>query len=239
MQMSEVAPNISGFPTRPYAFDDLRLGVGNRLQLEVPGQEKPVAAKLLGYLKGGTLMVRAASVSAAGGYRLHEGDPLRVRGFSGRIAFTFGTVIEKVRYIPYAYFHLQFPSSIQGTEIRHAERVRVNLPARVVGANGHGDFTTEATIANISIDGAMLISHVPLGQVGDRISLIFRFWILPNEYEVNMRIAAVVRSVAAQTQSGASDVRYGVKFEGLRSTETILLQNLIYQRMRESPDTSV
>ena len=34
-------------------------------------------------------------------------------------------------------------------------------------------------------------------------------------------------------------MRYGVKFEGLRSTETILLQNLIYQQLQENPGTRI
>jgi hypothetical protein len=39
--------------------------------------------------------------------------------------------------------------------------------------------------------------------------------------------------------ASADQQHYGVRFEGVRSTEAILLQNLIYQRLQESPDASV
>lgn len=197
-----------------------------------------MSARLLGYLRGETLIVRFAPGIALGTYPLGEGDALTVRGFSGRIAFVFRSVIEKVRYTPYPYCHLQFPELIHGTEIRHAERVRVNMPVMVVGASGGNP--VEATMANVSADGAMLVSAQPLGVAGDRVALTFRFWIHPNEYEVNMRIAATIQAVADE-EVGATlaGKRYGVKFETLRSTESILMQNLIYQRMQESPDALV
>lgn len=212
--------------------------VGHRLQLDIPGWAEPASARLLGYLKGETLMVKMASGQSAGSYPLVEGDALDVRGFSGRIAFTFKTMVEKVRYSPYAYFHLKFPTSIQGTEIRHAERVRVNLPVKVVGAKSDAGWTVEAAIADISAAGAMLVSVIPLGDAGDRISLTFRFWVMPNDYEVNMNVAAVIQAVSAPRQE-MDGARYGVRFEALRSTDSILLQNLIYQRLQESPDAIV
>lgn len=212
--------------------------MGHRLQLDIPGWAEPVPARLLGYLKGETLIVRMSSGRSARSYPLGEGDALEVRGFSGRIAFTFKTVIEKIRYSPYMYCHLQFPVAIQGTEIRHAERVRVNLPVKVVGAGGEAGRTVEATIANISAAGAMLVSATPLGQAGDHISLAFRFWLMPNDYEVNMNVAAVIQTVF-EAGEGMGEMHYGVRFEAMRSTETILLQNLIYQRLQESSYSTV
>lgn len=236
--MNTKSSAITGFQVRPYPFEQLRLVIGHRLQVEIPGREERVAARLLGYLKGETLIVRFGPGIALGTYPLGEGDKLGVRGFSGRIAFVFRTMIEKVRYTPYPYCHLQFPELIQGTEIRHAERVRVSMPVMVVGAGGGAPI--EATMANVSADGAMLVSSRTLGVVGDRVALTFRFWIHPNEYEVNMRVSAAIQAVANQ-EDGATllGTRYGVKFETLRSTESILMQNLIYQRMQENPEALV
>lgn len=236
--LSKETTKISGFPTRPYEFDDLRLVVGHRLQLDIPGRDEPVPARLLGYLKGATLIVKMASGRSSARPPLGEGGVLEVRGFSGRVAFTFKTLIEKIRYSPYAYCHLKFPDLIQGTEIRHAERVRVNLPVMVVGA-GESDRSIEATIANISAAGAMLISPVTVGEVGDRVSLTFQFWLLPNDYEVNMRIGAIIRAVAPNAQGLPSELCYGVRFDELRSSEGILLQSLIYQRLQENPSAAI
>ena len=235
--MNEIAPNNSRFLTRAYKIYDLRLKMGHRLQLDISGWPEPVPASLLGYLKGATLIVKMPSGRSTSSYPLVEGDVLGVRGFSGRVAFSFKTVIVKIRYAPYRYCHLKFPASIQGTEIRLAVRVRVDLPVKVVGgvAGGEG---VEAVIVDISAAGAMLVSFTPLGEAGDHISLTFRFWAMPNDYELNMTVAAVLNTVSSSGQQ-AGETRYGVRFEAMRSTETILLQNLIYQRLQESPDATV
>jgi hypothetical protein len=237
--LNEIAPNLSGFPTRQYKFDSLRLTIGHRLQIELPTQNEPVPARLLGYLKGETLIVRLAATASLGNHPLGEDDALTVRGFSGRIAFSFQTTIEKIRYVPYTYCHLKFPEGVQGTEIRHAERVRVNLPVKVVSTPGPEGQVVEATIANLSSAGAMLLSAEELGVVGDRLALTFRFWVMPNDYEVNMNVSAVIQTVTSPDQAGVEGLHYGVKFDAIRSTESILLQNLIYQRLQESPDASV
>lgn len=230
---------LSGFPKRIYPFEDLRLLPGHRLQLDVPGRDEPVPARLLGYMKGESLIVKLAIAYLSGHDALREGDAIEVRGFSGRVAFTFKSVIEQIRFSPYAYCHLRFPDTIQGTAIRHAERVRVSLPVRVVGQGDAEGNSVAATIANISVNGAMLLSSEPLGEVGDRLSLTFRFWILPNEYEVNMNVAALIQTIGQPEQEEATETSYGVKFEGMRSTESILLQSLIYQRLKEDPDPTV
>ena len=236
--MKASTPALSGFPTRTFEFDDLRLAVGHRLQLEIPGAAEPVSARLLGYLKGETLMVKLVNMRSVRREPLHEGDEVDVRGFSGRIAFSFKAPIEKIRYAPYAYFHLQFPEVVQGTEIRHSERVRVNMPVKVAGIGGNVAQSVEAAIANISSAGAMLVSSTPLGGVGDRVSLMFRFWVMPNDYEVNMQVASAIQTISA-SEGSPDQLSYGVRFEGVRSTEAILLQNLIYQRLQEGPDASV
>jgi hypothetical protein len=148
-KMNETTQALSGFPTRGFEFDDLRLSVGHRLQIEIPGAAEPVPARLLGYLKGETLMVKLANVRSTRREHLHEGDEVNVRGFSGRIAFTFKASVEKIRYAPYAYFHLKFPDVVQGTEIRHSERVRVNMPVKVFGIGGDVEQSVEAAIANM------------------------------------------------------------------------------------------
>lgn len=189
-------------------------------------------------MKGESLIIKLPIAHLTGMNALREGDALEVRGFSGRIAFTFKSAIQQIRYSPYAYCHLLFPETVHGTEIRHAERVRVNLPVKVAGVSADAE-SVGATISNISIHGAMLLSSVAFGEVGERVTLTFRFWILPNEYEVNMNVAAVIQTVAVNEGAETGEFQYGVKFEGMRSTESILLQNLIYQRLKEDPDTTV
>ena len=112
------------------------------------------------------------------------------------------------------------------------------MPVKVAGIGGNVAQSVEAAIANISSAGAMLVSSTPLGGVGDRVSLMFRFWVMPNDYEVNMQVASAIQTISA-SEGSPDQLSYGVRFEGVRSTEAILLQNLIYQRLQEGPDASV
>jgi hypothetical protein len=222
-------------PPRTYRFDDLRLQVDQRLQLDVSGKAvaEHIHARLLGYLKGTTLIVRLPT-TPAGGIGLSEGNEVTVRGFTGRIAFSFTSLVEKIRHVPYIYCHLRFPAEIRGAEIRKAMRVQVVIPARVVNPRLGGEGGMAAAIGDISSAGAMLTSPTNLGSVGDSVTLSFRFWIPPNDYEVNLNIAGILQVITPLEQNeGATGLRYGIKFKGMRSTEAILLQTLVYQRLLE------
>jgi hypothetical protein len=221
---------------RPYRFDDLRLQVDQRLQLDVSGQPdaEHIHARLLGYQKGTTLIVRLPK-TPTGGVGLSEGNEAMVRGFTGRIAFSFTSLVEKIRHVPYLYCHLRFPAEIRGAEIRKAMRVQVALPARVINPRMGGDAGMEATIGDISSAGAMLTSPTNLGRVGDAVTLSFRFWIPPDDYEVNLYAGGVIQVITPQQEwAGIPGLRYGIKFKGMRSTEAVLLQALVYQQLLEA-----
>lgn len=238
MTASDAKPT-GALSTRNVRFDELRLAVDHRLQIEIPSRSEPVHARLLGYLKGASLIVRVTGIPAGSGMPFGEGDTVVVRGFSGCIAFAFNSVVEKIRYAPYPYCHLRFPTVIRGAEIRKAVRVRVNLPVRVVNTRLGEDYTVEAHMTDISAAGAQLISALPLGLAGDHLQLSFRFWILPNDYEVNLNTTAVIQTAMPSEDAHLPGHQYGVRFEGLRSTETILLQNLVYQQLQENPGTRI
>src|ERR1039457_4454320 len=108
MELTETAsPHVGHVPTRLYKFDDLHLQVDHRLQIEAPDRNpgEHVHVRLLGYLKGASLIVKLP-LKPDGGVSFSEGEEVVVRGFSGRIAFAFTSNVEKIRYSPYAYCHL-------------------------------------------------------------------------------------------------------------------------------------
>lgn len=220
-------------PTRAYRFDDLCLQTDHRLQIESSSARagEHFYTKLLGFLKGGSLIVKLPT-TWKGTVPLSEGDNVTVRGFSGRIAFVFNCDVLKIRYAPYPYCHLGFPASIQGAEIRKAVRVSVNIPTRVTNPRMGSDAALEATISNLSAQGVQLDSTMPLGEPGDPVTLTFRFWIQPNEYEVNFNATGVIQN-SHPIDSGAG-LHHGVRFQNMRSTEALLLQHLIYEKSMEN-----
>ena len=225
--------------TRSCKFDELRLGVDHRLQIEGGHSQEPIHGRLLGYLKGATLIVKLPTTQPGGGVALTEGDSVVVRGFSGRIAFVFSSEVEKIRFTPYPYCHLRFPTAIRGADVRKEIRARCDLPAKVVNVRLGSEDAMEATISDLSAAGAQLTSTLPLGEVGDSLALNFRFWIPPNDYEVNLHTGAVIQTRTRGDDESAGQWQQGIRFEGMRSTENILLQNLIYQLLQNNPGTRV
>lgn len=226
-------PSAGALPTRAYRFDELRLQVDHRLQIESASARAGdhFYTKLIGFLKGGSLIVRLPT-TWKGTVPLSEGDNVTVRGFSGRIAYVFNCDVLKIRYAPYPYCHLGFPTSIHGAEIRKAVRVRVDIPARLTNLGMGGDVTLEATISNLSAQGVQLDTTIPLGEPGDNVTLAFRFWIQPNDYEVNFNAAGIIQN--SHPIEGSSGLHYGIRFQGMRSTEAVLLQHLIYEKLMEN-----
>src|SRR5205823_7890283 len=62
---------------------------------------------------------------------LAEGDRVTIRVFSGVNVCSFACTVERVFGRPLLYAHLSFPRSIQGTSLRAAMRVRVDIPAHL------------------------------------------------------------------------------------------------------------
>lgn len=225
-------PKIATLPTRAYRFEDLRLQVDHRLQIELPDPNmgEHFYTRLLGYLKGGSLIVKLPT-AWNGKVPINESDTVTVRGFSGRIAYAFSADILKVRYAPYPYCHLSFPTSIQGAEIRKAVRVKVNFPARLINPRLSADNAIEANISDLSAMGVQVDSTDIPGIAGDTVSLAFRFWLQPNDYEVNFNATGVIQS--ALPNEDATGWQSGIRFQGMRATEAILLQHLLYEHLIE------
>lgn len=222
-------PRVGALPTRRYRFDDLRLQVDHRLQIAAPARPgEHFYTRLLGFLKGSSLIVRLSS-AGHDAIPLEEGDNVLVRGFSGRIAYAFRCDVLKIRYLPYVYCHLSFPAEIRGVEIRKAVRVRVNIPAQLSNRALGG--TQEAIISDLSALGIQADCLTPLGEPGEHVAVSFRFLLQPNAYEVNFKAAGIIQS-AHQTDNAAG-WSYGIRFHNMRSAEAILLQHLIYEQLME------
>ena len=221
-------PKVDALPTRRYRFDDLRLQADHRLQIALPARPgEHFYTRLLGFLKGNSLIVRLAA--GTDGIPLEEGDNVLVRGFSGRIAYAFRCDVLKIRYLPYVYCHLSFPTEIRGVEIRKAVRVRVNIPAQLSNRDLGG--AQEAIISDLSALGIQVECLTPLGEPGEHVAIGFRFLLQPNAYEVNFKAAGIIQS--AHQTGNAAGWSYGIRFHNMRSAEAILLQHLIYEQLME------
>lgn len=223
-----------------FGFHDMRLRVGDRIQIQPPPDLSPDRSmvRLIGWLDNVSLLVTAPMEH---GLRLHlrEKDKLVARIFSGQNAFAFGTHIERICRTPFVYLHLAFPQRIQGSVIRSSPRVRTHIAVTVAGPGDDAPRDRQpALIVNLSAEGALVRAREPLCAVGDPLQLWFRVRL--HSMDAHLTLKAVTRNVFVEGAGGpgAGDgtaINHGVKFEQLQSSDSVILQGLIYQHMVERP----
>ena len=220
----------------PFTFEDMRLKVEDRLQLEPPSQlsSERFAVKVIGYLKGVSLLVTAPI--GADGLRvlLKEKDNVIMRSFSGISAFAFACTIKRIVNVPFGYLHLSFPEVIQGIKIRKTPRVKTNIITVVQNASAVPTTQKSAVISDISTDGVSLVSAQSLGNKGDILQLAFRVQI--HNVDAYLTVNGVIRAVTSDNESGAkTSVLHGIQFQDLQPNDCVVLQSMIYQQMIENP----
>jgi c-di-GMP-binding flagellar brake protein YcgR len=218
-------------PVSRSTLDQLQLHIGDRLQLELltDSTRSHYYTLLVGYVPGHSVLLRTPVVQNLP-IPVREGEPVLVRSFTGRHASTFETTVLKVSRTPFPYLHLAYPQSVQQTQVRGAVRVRANLVGTAFNAErGDNELPVPINIADLSVSGALLEAGSLLGNAGGKIELAFRFLVQPNNYEVRLTTGAEVQSVRMARQKHGSDEVFvhGVRFIGLHTTESLLLQSFI------------
>jgi c-di-GMP-binding flagellar brake protein YcgR len=216
-----------------YEFEAMNLQVGGRLQFITHRHIKPVQyfSTLIGYVKDEYLIVR---IPAEGGapIALAEGEKLTIRVFSGVIVCAFDCTVERVFGRPLLYAHVSFPNRIQGTSLRAAMRVKVDIPAQITGTRD-GAKPSNVFLVNLSVSGALIESPRKLPPAEDEVSLQFTLIAQPDNKQVIVRTRASIRNVNVlkPAPDRAEVFTYGVQFIDLDPGHYTLLQNLTYEAM--------
>jgi c-di-GMP-binding flagellar brake protein YcgR len=222
-----------------YTFDDMRLKVGDRLQIQFPSRiaHERAFVRLIGYVSNQCLLVMAPRQPDGLRIHLHEGDELIVRIFSSQSAFGFSTRIDKIIKLPFEYLHLTFPKEIKGMQVRKAPRVKTRIIC-LVSNDASGEANLNGILLNMSANGALLVAKRLLAPVGETIKLAFRFNLHGTEAMMNLR-ARVRSQFAEESPDNRTPEHHGLEFIDLTPHEAMLLQSLIYQQMIERPDTVI
>jgi len=222
-----------------FTFDDMKLKVESRLQLEPPKQlgSERILVKVIGYLKGASMLVTTPTTANGIRLQLMEGERVVMRSFSGQNAFAFACSVMRACKLPYEYLHLSFPDVIQGVVIRKAPRVKSKIIAAVQNANSRNPSEqTSALISNISANGAALDAKRPLGKKGDILNLAFRVNL--HKIDAFLSVKGAIRAVLGGEAADISNpeiTRYGIEFQDLQPNDMVILQSMIYQQIIESP----
>jgi c-di-GMP-binding flagellar brake protein YcgR len=226
---------LSNHTDTRFTFQDMRLRVGDRIQLQPPaslGVERHIV-RLLGYLDNASLMV---TMPMTNGMRVpvHEHDKIVARIFSSQKAFAFDCKVLRVCKMPYDYLHLSFPDVVQGAVIRKSPRIRTKIITSITTQGGSNE-KQPGVIVNLSADGALVKARQQLAGKSEEIVLSFRVNL--HNMEAYLTTKAVVRNVFEE--EGAEELRFqhGIQFLDLPSNDSVILQSLIYQQMIEQPHT--
>jgi len=220
--------------TRSFCFEELKPRVGDAIKIQVKEERYPV--KLMGYVKGTTIMVSTPIVDG-GVILLREGQPVVVRSFSGKDAYAFPSSILRVCNAPLPYLHLAYPKTVQSVTVRKTARAEFNLIGTVTNA-GNPDMAASrpVRITDLSITGASFTMGELLGEKGDNLNLSFRVKLNEVDASLAITVCCTVRSVISESDVGstADKFRYGVQFTDVPTDVSLLMQNMIYQKLLEN-----
>jgi c-di-GMP-binding flagellar brake protein YcgR len=217
---------------REYDFEAMNLQVGGRLQFITHRKVRPVQyfSTLVGYLRDDYMILKIPMENGAP-IPLVEGERLTIRVFSGVNVCSFACTVERVFARPLLYVHVSFPTSIQGTSLRTAMRVKVAIPAQVVGSLPDAA-PVDCVLVNLSVSGALVESPHKLPP-DDTIDVQFTLLAPPGNKEVRISTRAAIRNVnVVRPPSDQSELyTYGVQFIELDPAHYTLLQNLTYEAL--------
>lgn len=218
-----------------FEFEAMNLQVGGRIQFITHRTIKPIQhfSTLIGYVKDEYLIVRIP-MENGGAIMLNEGDKLTIRVFSGVTVCSFSCSVLRIFGRPLNYVHLSFPDAIQGTSLRTAMRVKVEIPAQL---SYREVAAVPVFIVNLSVSGALIESPSMLTPDDAGVMLSFTLLVQPNKHQMRVNTRARIQNVSVGKPSNghAADVAeihtYGVQFIDLEPTHYTLLQNLTYEAL--------
>ena len=234
LEPPSVAANTPVPAAKPaFQFRDMRLKVGDRVQIEPPSQlgAGRVSAKVVGWVEGQNLILTIPQ-TPAGRLCLHAGEHVVVRAFTGRSAFAFSATVLRGTAKPVEFLQLSFPDRIDGVDVRSSPRFRLGLPASVRPAGGSEPVS--ATIDNIGSTGALLVCGTALGAVGDSIEMAFD--IVLHEVPVSLALCAEIRT--AEQGAESAQYRHGVSFVEPSTNDRLIMAALVWFNMYENPKLS-
>lgn len=218
--------------TQEYEFEQMNLQVGGRIQFITHRTIKPVQhfSTLVGWVKDEYLIVKVPFENGAP-ISLNDGDKLTIRVFSGVNVCSFSCVVHRVFPRPLFYVHLSFPVSIQGTSLRAAMRVKVDIPAQVTTQGGSA---SSVFLVNLSVSGALIESPKQLAEGEAQVALSFYLIAQPGNRQVRVNPNATIRNinvVKPATGDKPEVFTYGLQFIDLDPVHYTMLQNLTYEAL--------
>ncbi|NRR29217.1 flagellar brake protein [Oxalobacteraceae bacterium] len=216
--------------TQEYEFEQMNLQVGGRIQFITHRTIKPIQhfSTLIGWVKDEYMIVKVPFENNSP-IAINDGDKLTIRVFSGVNVCSFAATVQRIFPRPLFYCHLSFPTSIQGTSLRAAMRVKVDIPAQVTSPAG----TNSVFLVNLSVSGALIESSKKLPEEA-LVGLSFYLIAQPGNRQVRISPNATIRNINVVKPAAVDKAEvftYGVQFIDLDPMHYTMLQNLTYEAL--------
>lgn len=208
----------------PQALSDLLIASGTQVQLELLTKSQRFKAEWIGSSGNEWIYIRAPK----GASRLVPGTRLRVRVLQDNWVCAFTTQIEHHVAQPEALWLLTYPASIEVARLRADSRLPVALRVRVDGKDPlEGPEGVNGLISDLHMQGAALLTHLPVGEVGDQIFLTTRLEFAQTEHLV-MLAAHIVNRTHADAGTIYSE-QYGLRLDPMDDETRVYLQGYLAQ----------
>jgi hypothetical protein len=213
-----MAAEQSRAPATDMSLRALKLRPGMFVQTQTTrGDGESIEAKFCAAIEGKGLML----VPLPEGRRpLKDGEPHRLRGFTGIFDFAFDSQVIQSFTHPFAYTLFAWPATVKARRVRSALRIPTALPVQVDAPAG----PRQAIIVDLSCAGAMLRSVKPIGAVGSSATLGFSITVDERPFALVLS-GTICHSAPCDSGDG---YRTGFAFGGVGRNERIALQNFTY-----------
>lgn len=209
-------------------LDETRIQPGAAMQLQGNLDASRYTVRLIGYLKGKSVVVTNPFQDGAPLY-LKDGLSFVVRIFSGKFVFAFPCTVLSSVVKPYPHMHLSYPPEVVGINIRKGERVRLRTIAAFEtedGGRGSG------VISDMSCGGAYFQSKSADLRQGQRTVLKFKLMLGNSEYV--MDLPGYVRSVRPNEEEPDLGFGYGIQFADVSAEDNLVLASFVFQQIAEN-----
>ena len=227
------APHSPELKPQGLEFESMNLQVGGRVQFITHRGIKPTQhfSTVIGYVKDEYIILKIPMENGAP-IPLTDGEKVTVRVFSGVTVCFFDCTVERVFARPLLYVHLSFPNKIEGTSLRGAMRVKVEIPVEISGTRD-GAVRAKGTVVNLSVTGALVESPSKLSLADGIVNLQFTLLAQPGNYPVLIDTKANIRNVNSVLKPGTEQevFTYGMQFVDLSPPHYTLLQNVTYEAL--------
>jgi c-di-GMP-binding flagellar brake protein YcgR len=156
---------------------------------------------------------------------LEEGQVCVVRGFTGQYEFSFVSKVLQTFEKPFVYALLVYPAEVDARMVRQSMRTKTSWPTTVRTIDKDGTPATralDATLVDISMQGAMVRAPSALAAIGDTIQINIAAMV--EDVATNLPLMA---TICHNNKSRDGDFYFiGMAFKNLTQPDKLVLHYL-------------